>query len=323
MFYLVKSNTLSISKKIINKIILSNNVFEDNVFVFDYDENRGFDKAYTEYLSLDFSGEPKVIILKNSDFINALKIEKEIEEKIKNSIEIENRNIIIFTVEKINKTGKINKKYGKYFKILEKDAPEKKDKINFIKTFFDNKNVKINGNLCQLILDYVGDDFDLLLTELNKLYIIEENEITKSLIEKSVIDFSRQRLYKITEYVLKLDSNGVKNMIKQLKSEGEGIFLIGDALVREVSKFLRFFLLRERGYSNSEIIELTNWNQWGVRNYSNYIDNWKDSNILSEFFYDIILDGSFMEMLKSNQINKLDTLEKLLTTNIIKIRGKK
>lgn len=320
MFYIVKSNTYSISKKITDKIISSKNILKEDIHVFDFEEKGDFDRSFSEYLSLNFDGSTKAIILKNSTFINQAKIDKIIEDKIEKTINISTNNIIIFQVDKLNKTGKINKKYNDKFEILSKDAPSANEINSFIKNFFESKGIKITNLVINNIKDNIGENFDLLVSELNKLLLIVDKEVTNEIVDKSVIDFSRQRLYKITEYVLKQDINNIHNILNQLKTEGEGIYLISDALVREISKFLRYCILKQKNYSNDEIAKFTNWNKWGIKNYESYLKYWKNIENLSYFFYEIILKNCFMEMLENTPEKPLDILEYYLITNIKKIQ---
>lgn len=320
MFYVVKSDTKTLKDKVIEKLMKQKEISDEFSFVFDYEEKNNFGDAFSEYLTLSFDGKPKAIILKNADFLNRAKNEKDIEHKFKSVIDIENINILILTVDKINRTGKLIKKYSNSFDLIELDSPKGNNLINFINNFFGNKNIEIENGAIESIIKRTGENFDLIISELKKIEILVSEKITNDMVEKCVIDFSRHKLYKITEHVLNLNVSGIEAIIKQLRAEGEGIYIVADALVREVSKFLRFYILKKKGCSDKEIKSMTEWNSWGIANYNKYLNKWINVKTIHDFFYDIILQSSFINMIDRNPNDPLKLLETLLVANIIKIK---
>ncbi len=324
MFYLVKSNTKSMKDKIVEGLIKQHEISNEDVYVFDYEESKTIEPAFLEYLTLDFEGKTKVVIIKNADFINAARVDQQLENRFGSAILLTNKNILIMTVDKLNKTGALRKKYGDQMNILEKDSPEQKEITSFIKTFFETRNINISSSNIELIKSRSSDDFDLLVSELSKLELLEtNNEITKEVIEKSTLDFSRERLYKISEYVITLNESKVLDMMNQYRAEGESPYLIGEFMVKDFSKLLRYKIMREDGINDNQIRELTGWNPWAIKNYSNWSHGWKDINLLKEFFYEIILKKCFLEMLDNQPEDPIGTFEKILIANIIDIKSKR
>lgn len=323
MFYIIKSNTKSIKDKLISKIQNLKKVNDNKLFIFDYEDKDNFEIAFLEYLSLSLDGENKIVVLKNAHFLNLARVEKDIERKFSNSINYDNPNTFIFTIDKLNKTGKLIKKYKDSLNIIEKDAPKKSELTQFIINYFKTREVDITSTVSILIIGKIGENFDLLITELNKLYILQNNnEISEDLVEKSVIDFSRQRLYKISEYVINLEEKKVKEMIIQFKKEGEGIYLIADFMIKEFSKFLKYKLLKleDPNINDNEIQTITGWNIWGIKKYA-LLEKWENISELEDFLIDIIIQKCFVEIITYSPEKQLDTLNKILVNNIIKVKN--
>lgn len=326
MFYVIKSDTKSIRDKIINNLIGSKGISQEDIHIFDFEEKNDYEKAFFEYLSINFDSNPKAVIIKNSDFLNKAKVEKEIEDRFANTINLNTPNFLIMTVDKLNKTGKLNKKFNDKFELLEKDAPTKNELNNFIEKYFSSREILINKDTIEKIISRVGENFDILITELNKLDILQQdNQITNELVDKTVIDFSRERLYKVSEYVITLDETRLIELMKQLRSEGEGPYLIGEFLVKEFSKLLRYMAIKAKHnhISDGEIQKMTGWNIWAIKNYSKWSHIWPSLSVLSKFYYNVILDKTFLQTVLYSPEDPLNVIEKTLVANILLIKGQK
>ncbi len=323
MFYLVKSNTKSMKDKIVQKIIKENDVSSEDIFVFDYEESKTVEPAFLEYLTLDFEKRTKAIIIKHADFINSARVDQQLENRFASAALLSNNNILIMLVDKLNKTGALRKRFEKEMNIIEMDAPSSSDRRKFISDFFENRGIKIASSEIELIKTRTSDDFDLLVSELTKLEILQsQGVITKEHIEKGTLDFSRERLYKIAEYVITLNEVKVMEMMKQYRAEGEGPYLIGEFMVKDFSKLLRYKLMIDKGFTDNQIKDMTGWNPWALKNYSRWIYNWKDVNHLKEFFYDTILDKCFFSLINNQPEDPIGSLEKVLVANIIGAKEK-
>ena len=271
MLYLVKSNTPQLRDKIISKILSSKQIEREELIVFDFEEEKSISRAAFEFSSLSLDGSIKVITIKNASFINSKTIDKELEKEFEAIIKADTENIIIFTVDKLNKTSKLHKKYNDKLNIIEKNAPEKNELLKFIETFFNNNQMEFEYGVIDNIENKLGGDFNLIVSELKKLEILYTTKVTNDLINKTLLDYSRERLYTIANYVYKKDIDGITRMIKQLISEGESTFMVSDALNRVGHGFLRYYILKDRGYSDSDISRITGWNRWMISNYSKFL----------------------------------------------------
>lgn len=320
MIYILKSNSKIVTKKILDKIISKNKIDSDYVFTFDFEENNSFNEAFNEYLSLSFNNEKKLILVKNANFIGELKIEKNLENQINLLTESTINNILILEVQKINRRGKIFKTHENSFSIIEKNSPTIKEFEMFIKDFANNNNLNLKNEAIKIILSKQINNFDLLYMELQKILLLSKNElITKEIVENVIIDHSRERLFKVSEYVMELNYDKTKKMFAQFKNEGEQIYLIGEFLVRGFSKLLRYKLLIKNGYDHKQILKITNWNPWEIKNFPIFIENWSSEDELKNFFYEIILKKSFLELINSqNNFNlfNINLMEKILLSNI-------
>lgn len=322
MFYIVKSNSNYIKQQLINQIMKKmNDILEEDILLFDFDEEKNLNKVFLEYSAINFFGNKKLIIVKNSNFLNKVKIEKDIEEKINKMFEIKNNNSIIFVIDKINKTGKIIKKNKNKFDIYEKDSPQKNELTKYIKNFFDSNQIKYNNSVIKKINLKVGNEFDILNTELKKIIILNPKIVDDEFVDRAVIDLSRENLFKLAECVLTLNENNVSFLINKLREQGENFYIIGEQLSLEFSRVLRYKILREKyKLKDNEIQWLTKWNVWSMKNYTNWINNWSSIKKMNDFYYDIILKKCFIDIINSNDENSLETLKKILVTNIINIK---
>ncbi len=324
MFYLVKSNTKSVKDKIIEGLIQQNGVSEEDTYIFDYEEIKTVEPAFLEYLTLDFEGKTKAIIIKNADFINKVRVDQQLENRFRSAVLLTNKNILIMTVDKLNKTGQLRKKFESDMTILEKDAPGAKEISSFIKKFFENRNVIIGNSEIELIKSRLSDDFDLLISELNKLDTLQTTgKIERSHIENSTLDFSRERLFKIAEYTITLNETKVEEVMNQYRAEGEGPYLIGEFMIKDLSKLLRYKLMKKDGYNDSDIKEITGWNPWSIKNYSKWVSYWPDEKVLKDFLYNIVLKSCFIDLLNNQPDDPLGSIEKILISNILRIKNEK
>ncbi len=323
MFYLVKSNTNSMKKKIVESIIEQNGISADDIYVFDFEETNNVEPAFLEYLTLDIENKTKAIIVKNADFINAARVDQQLSNRFGSAILLTNKNIFIMTVSKLNKTGQLRKKYEKEMTIYEKDAPETKDISSFITKYFENRGINIGYKEIELLKSRSSDDFDLLVSELSKLELLQkDNTITEESIKKATLDFSRERLYKISEYVITLNEEKVIEVLKQYRAEGEGVYLIGEFMIKDFSKLLRYKIMNSEGMNDNDIKQLTGWSPWVIKNYSKWISSWDDVEILKDFFYNVILEKCFFDLLEHQPENPLSLMEKILVANIIKVKNR-
>ncbi len=323
MFYLVKSNTKSMKDKIIQKIISDNDVSQEDVFIFDYEESKTVEPAFLEYLTLDFERKTKAIIIKHADFINSARVDQQLENRFASAALLSNNNILIMLVDKLNKTGALRKRFESEMNVIEMDGPSSRDISKFISTFFENRNIKIGSSEIEMIKNRSSDDFDLLVSELSKLEVLQnDGAITQEHIQKGTLDFSRERLYKIAEYVITLNESKVIEMMSQYRAEGEGPYLIGEFMVKDFSKLLRYKLMLDKGYTDNQIKTMTGWNPWALKNYSRWVYNWKNTQDLKDFFYDVILDKCFFSLIKNQPEDPIGSLEKVLVANIIGAKEK-
>ncbi len=324
MFYLVKSNTKSMKDKVVENLIKQHGISEEDIYVFDYEESKTVEPAFMEYLTLDFEGKSKVVILKNADFINQTRVDQHLENRFRSAVLLTNKNYFIMTVDKLNKTGALRKKFESEMNIIEMDAPETKDISGFIKKFFDNREINIGSKEVELIKSRSSGDFDLLVSELKKLEVLQTTgTVEKKHIEKATLDFSRERLYKIAEYTITLNENKVIEVMNQYRAEGEGPYLIGEFMVKDFSRLLRYKIIKSKGFTDGQIKDMTNWSPWAIKNYSNWERQWQDISLLKEFFYNIILKKCFLDLLTNQPEDPLGSIEKTLVANIIDMKSKR
>ena len=322
MFYIVKSNSKSLRDKIISKIVETGQIENDNIFKFDFEEENDFEKAFSEYLTFNFDNKNKVVILKNSSFLNLVKPEKKYEDRFIKSIDIiDNQNIIILTIDKLNKTGKLNNKFSGKIRLIEKDSPQGDELIMFIQNFFSTREIAITPDLSKRIIERLNGDFDLIVSEIKKLSLLSIDKITNEIIDSVVLDFSKESLFKLADAVLTLDEKKISKLINQLITQGESFYLVSERLAMEFSKVLRYKVLSDiKHISDLDFQKLTNWNMWGIRNYSKWIKFWPSQKIMLDFFYDIVLWKGFFDILNGNPNDPLRLLEKLLVSNVIKVK---
>lgn len=323
MFYVVKSNTKSMRDKIVESLIKQNNISQEDIYVFDYDEIKTIEPAFLEYLTLDFEGKTKFVLIKNADFINAARVDQQLENRFASAVLLNNKNIIVLTVDKLNKTGMLRKRFENDMTFLEKDGPDAKEMSSFINDYFSSRGISISAREIEMIKSKSSGDFDLLISELSKLEVLQsDNVITEEHIDKAILDFSRERLYKIAEYVITLNDVKVASMFKQYRAEGEGPYLIGEFMVKDFSRLISYKAMRNKGFNDGQIKDMTDWSPWAIKNYNNWSSYWKDINILKEFFYEVILKKCFLDIVKHNPEDALGTMEKMLIANIIGTKAK-
>lgn len=322
MIYILKSDSNFIINNQIKNIKKEKEINSENVFTFDFEENeKMLNNVLLEYFSISFDKQNKLVILKNANFLNKSNIDSTLKKSLKNLFELKNENTLIMTINKLEKKSFFSKNFKNGFSIIEKDSPKGENLVRYLLDFFGEKEVKINIKNIEYIIKKIDNEFDILMNEVQKLILLNEgNNITEKNIDEAIMDFSRERLYKISEYVIKKDVKKISKLIKQFKEEGEGIYLIVDFLVKEFSKFFWYYqLLSEKKYLNSNSIQkMTNWNIWSIKNYEKWIHNW-NSKELDYFFKEIIIEEIFLNLILNSSNESLSNLEKILVSNLIYI----
>lgn len=182
--------------------------------------------AYT-----DLFGTKKLIIVSDATFLTG-KSTLESEEFI-NYINNPTNNILVLKIitEKLDERKKIVKLLKEKAAIKEFKLLDYKNITEYIKDYFNKKEYKINNDAIYEIKNRLDANTKVLDKELEKLilYKINSKEITKEDVEKVIIKYEKDNVFKLVEAVTKKDKKEIFETYKKIKEEKiEEVVIISD-----------------------------------------------------------------------------------------------
>ncbi len=233
MKYIVETDSLSMLKKKINKIKEKNDISSINSIFLDYELENNFNEALGNYLSDNLSGEKKLILLKNSFFLNEKKLNNHFQETLQICIHSDTQNIIIFQISKLKVTNTYFSKIRDNFELVKLSVPKGKETSFFISNFFTKNEINYSPEIVREINNRVGDNFDLLVNELNKLKLIDQN-LNLDLIEKSVFDNKGESIFSLIEAIFKRNFKRLDISLEKLRIQGYSAIQILEYLINDL-----------------------------------------------------------------------------------------
>lgn len=259
--------------------------------------------------------EKKVVIVKDVvDFISENDLKKDFFDFLDNLSDF----VVLIMWDRAN--IKKNTKLFKYFKKINRDIEFPKlrnaDLINFIKGYLIRKNKKIKpADISYLIKvsNYNSRNEEITLldlkSELDKIASLNFSEfVTRSDIDLSMTEGIDTNIFNFLDAMMKRDLNQAIFEMDNLYKLNEPILKIFTMIIRQVRNFLSFQNLREKGYSNPEIMKMI-----GVKSieFKKILGNSRnfDKSFLINFYEELIKAD---ELFKTTSIDEKIIMETLI-----------
>lgn len=265
--------------------------------------------------------EKKVVIVKDVvDFISENDLKKDFFDFLDNLSDFVV--LIMWDRESIKK----NTKLFKYFKKINRDIEFPKlrnaDLINFIKGYLIRKNKKIKpADISYLInaSNYNSRNEEITLldlkSELDKIASLNSSEfVTKSDIDLSMTEGIDTNIFNFLDAMMKRDVNQAIFELDNLYKLNEPILKIFTMIIRQVRNFLSFLNLKEKGYSNPEIMKIIGIKSFEFKKIIGNVKNFEKSFLIS--FYEELIKAD--ELFKTTSIDEKIIMETLIVKYCVK-----
>ncbi len=266
----------------IKKIIEENKINDINIIRYDL-ENTKIEDILEDSSSISLFGDKKLIIVDNAYIFTGTTNKKLLEqntsilEKYLQNSHFDN--ILIFNInkEKLDERKKIVKL------IKEKGIVKEFNKVNNINDYIKNmfNEYKISDKNIKLLLDRVGYDLNNLKSNIEKIKIYKDNELT--ITEEDIINLTIKNID--TDFFNLIENIVANNKEKALESYSE-IIKLGEEPIKIIivlaNKFRLIYQaknLYKKGYSERDISSLLGANYYAIRKSLEIGRNY-DNNIL-------------------------------------------
>lgn len=219
--YLIYGNNYELVKREIDKLT------KDYTDIVKYDLLiNNISEVIDDASMISLFGEKKVIIAENATFLTTEKsnIDHDLD-YLTSFLNDNNENIVIFSclVNKLDERKKIVKLLKEKANVIHKEEVDKKNIPSFIINEFKNNGYKIDYKTASYFTDYVGDNIDIIISEINKmmLYKDKDKEITIEDINKISSKAYKDNIFEFLDAVQKKNYKKMFDCYNDLKVVGE------------------------------------------------------------------------------------------------------
>ena len=271
--YLITSESFRLMEEEVKKIIKNSS----NILTIDLLEAT-IEDVITEATYVSMFAEQKYIIVKNADFFGSGKIKEAeielLEKYLENPVSL--TTIIFETYNKIDLRKKITKEINAKYKIINIPPMYRNDLIPKIRNYVMDNKYKIDTDTINYIIDACYNNYDLIISELNKifLYYDENDKIilsdVKEMVSKSLVDNN----FKFVEAVINKDFILALKILEDLyvlKVDPINLLML---LAREYRLMVSVLILNETGTNKFNIMKELNLQDWQLDKYVYYLVNY-------------------------------------------------
>ena len=293
------------------------------------------DEAFSDFNFHQYEGKNATIsdILQNADMIPMMgqyslvvvhdypldKSQKDIDELKEYFKDMSDTCVIVFWYDSIEVD---TKKSGKW-KSIETAFAKAGDAVNLEKrtegelaklivTSAKKRGCTISSDLARYLISIVGSDIQTIFSELEKLCaFVGEGEITKNVIDDLAIKSLQARVYDLSKFILKGDSDGAYTVLSTLFAQKEEPIAILAVISSCYIDMYRVKCAKAAGANEAELSQYFSYKgrEFLIRNAARDCRNISVTNLRSAI--DIIANTD--ELLKSTSIDKNILLEETIT----------
>lgn len=225
--YLIYGPDYELIKREINKIV------KDGDDVINYDlQTSSLKEALDDLLCISMFSDRKVVVAFNPMFFTSEKKEEKDIEYLLNYINDTHDNILIFVVneEKIDERKKITKLFKTKCKVIYKEKIDTKNITSFIISEFKENGYKIDYKDANYFKEIVGDNIDILISEINKMIVYKDND---KQIKKEDIDNISSKAYK--DNIFDLIEGIVNKNYKKIFEIYDDLIVLGEEPIKIIA----------------------------------------------------------------------------------------
>ena len=257
--YLITSDSHVLLKEKINEIIKN----DTNVVRYNFNDSN-IDDILEEASYVSMFNEMKYEIVLNADFFGKTKLNDKDNKKLLNYLEnpYPYTTLIFTTLGDVDKRKNITKKIIESNSFLNLEAPKGFNLFQDIKSKMSI--YKINDNLIKYINEACLNNYDLIISEINKFKLIKKRGevITDSEVKDNISSNASENVFKFADSVVQKNYKEAMKFIIDYKSvKGDTLNLI-NILIREYRLIIYYKLLEKKRYSSREMLSKLKLLDW-------------------------------------------------------------
>ena len=254
--YLIYGSNYGLIKKEIDNLSLG----ASDIVRYDLSETK-IDDLLDDASCISLFGDKKVLIGDNFDLLTSsnCNINHNID-YLEKYIEDNHDNIVVLTVisEKLDERKKIVKYLKKNAKVIHKEEIDEKNLYKFVIREFKNKGYSIDFKTSNYFVNYVGNNVDIILSEIDKMCLYKDNNkiITIDDINSISSKTYNDNIFDLCDGIMKKDFKKIYDCYNDLKKLGEEEIKIISMISNQFILTYEVKTLSLNGYSSSQIKDI-------------------------------------------------------------------
>lgn len=264
--YLIYGNDYGLIKKKIDEIVIGSY----DIIKYDLSEDK-VDLLLDDASCISLFGEKKVLIGENSLFLtsNSSNVEHDLDYLSKYLNDETHDNIVIFTVisEKLDERKKIVKELKQKSNVFCIEKIDEKNLPSFVQNEFKNEGYKIDLKTANYFVNYVGNNVDIILSEIKKMIIYKDTE--KEILIDDILSISSKafndNIFDFCDAIMKKDYKRIFEIYDDLlflKTEPSKIISV---IANQFILTYEVKVLASNGKSQNDIANLLNVHWYRVK----------------------------------------------------------
>ena len=264
--YLIYGNNNELIKREVNNIskdiddIAKYNLEEDDISL-----------ALDDLSCISMFGDKKCVVCENAYFLTTIKpsVEQDIDYLTRYLNDDNHDNILIISVvsEKLDERKKIVKLVKEKAKVIEKNNINQKNIVSFVIDEFKNNGYKIDFNTAKYFISYVGNNIDIVISEINKLIMYKDTD--KNILKEDIDAIScrafKDNVFELTNAIINKDYKKMFECYNDLIIVGEEPIKIIALLANQFTLMYQSKMLSKKGYTEKDIAGLLNVHPYPVK----------------------------------------------------------
>lgn len=254
-FYLIYGMDRGLIQKKVNEIIEKLKI--ENIVKYSLEDTE-IDVVLEDAQTISLFDSQKILVLENSSIFSTLGDTKKSDRLLEYMEHFNSSTYIIFTleIEKIDNRKKITKKIENLGKIIEVKKIEEKDVRTYVKNKIIDHGCIIDEKTLNYLVSLLGNDYDNLENEIEKLLLLEKKEITKEDVSSLIIPNMEEDIFELIESIVRKDKTKSMQLYNSFVERNEDMIRIIYLLASKYRLMLQVRLFSEKGYMENEIASI-------------------------------------------------------------------
>lgn len=269
----------------------------ENVTKINYNDAK-LDEILYEFSSVSLFDDKKYVVVENADDIFKKGFEDEsLTNYLNHPSEI---NTVIFIAEKVDKTNKHYKYIKDNYSVYDSSLKKSYNNIYDIKNYIKSKGSKISDKALDYLKEACLNDYDLMMSEVNKLLILGKSEISDELAFNLITLTPDGNTNRLIDALLTMDYNLAAKLVDNFKTLNIDL----TKMIALISWNVRVSYLIKKYRKDKEMLdEVIKEYKISDYSYNNFV---RKGNIRSlEEFEDLIIKLSDLDIkIKEYKVNK-------------------